>query len=41
VRHTITVDSVKLKFTLVRNAMGPAPSASGVGDRADALAGAL
>lgn len=26
VRHQITVDAVKLQFTLLRNAMGPAPS---------------
>jgi hypothetical protein len=29
VRSTITIDSVKLRFTLVRNAMGPAPGAGG------------
>ena len=29
VRHTISIDAVKLRFSLVRNAMGPAPSAGG------------
>lgn len=29
VRHTIGADSHKMRFVLVRNAMGPAPSASG------------
>jgi len=41
VRHKITVDAVKLQFTLVRNAMGPAPSASGLGALAGAITGAL
>jgi len=31
VRHTITTDSHKMKFTLVRNAMGPPPSAGPTG----------
>src|SRR5262249_25052919 len=31
VRHTITADSHKMKFTLVRNAMGPPPSGAGLG----------
>jgi phage protein D len=31
VRHTITADSHKMKFTLVRNAMGPPPSAGPTG----------
>ena len=31
VRHMITIDAVKLHFSLVRNAMGPAPSAGGAG----------
>ena len=39
VRHTITADSHKMKFVLVRNAVGPAP-AGGAGGLA-ALAGAL
>ena len=29
VRHTITADSHKMKFTLVRNAIGPAPTGGG------------
>ncbi len=37
VTHRITVDTVSLHFTLVRNAMGPAPS----GGLAASLAGAL
>ena len=41
VRYKITVDAVKLQFTLVRNAMGPAPGGSGLGALAGAIAGAL
>ena len=31
VRHTITADAHKMKFVLVRNAVGPAPSGGGLG----------
>jgi phage protein D len=31
VRHTITADSHKMKFVLVRNALGPPPSGGGLG----------
>ena len=31
VRHTITADSHKMKFMLVRNAVGPQPSGSSAG----------
>ncbi len=43
VRHTITADSHKMKFVLVRNAVGPAPSggAGGLAGLAGQLAGAL
>jgi phage protein D len=40
VQHTITADSHKMKFVLIRNAVGPAPSA-GSGGLAGQLAGAL
>jgi hypothetical protein len=43
VRHTITADAHKMKFVLVRNAVGPAPSggAGGLAGLAGQLAGAL
>jgi phage protein D len=43
VRHTITADSHKMKFVLVRNAVGPAPSggAGGLAGLAGQVAGAL
>jgi phage protein D len=37
VRHTITADSHKMKFVLVRNAVGPPPSGGGLGGIAGGL----
>ena len=43
VRHTITADAHKMKFVLVRNAVGPAPSggAGGLAGLVGQAAGAL
>ena len=43
VRHTITADAHKMKFVLVRNAVGPAPSggAGGLAGLVGQVAGAL
>jgi hypothetical protein len=41
VRHMITADSHKMRFVLVRNAVGPAPGGGGLGGLAGQLAGAL
>jgi hypothetical protein len=38
VRHTITADAHKMKFVLVRNAVGPPPSGGGLGNTLGGLA---
>jgi hypothetical protein len=41
VRHQFALNSFKMRFTLVRNAMGPAPTGGGLSGLGGAVAGAL